>query len=102
MFSNKKELVCTHCGVIGEPDNIGLGFFSGLVAIIGSITTMVGLALFVLPGLILGALTATHILYYQNKNGIECRCCHSQNTMVPTSTAMGNSIIVKYGRVIGG
>lgn len=92
MSSKNKELVCSHCGAIGEPNNIGLGLFSGLVAILGSIATMVGLALFVVPGLILGVLTATHILYYQNKNGIECRCCHSQITMVPSDTHMRDSI----------
>ena len=97
MLFKNRELVCSHCGVIGEPNNIGLGLFSGLVAIFGSIATMVGLALFVVPGLILGVLTATHILYYQNKNGIECRCCHSQNTMVPVETPLRDSIRAKQG-----
>ena len=86
MSSKNKELICGHCGAIGEPINIGLGLFSGLVAIFGAIASMVGLALSVVPGLILGILTATHILYYQNKNGFECRYCHTQNTMVPTDT----------------
>ena len=92
MSYKNRELVCGHCGAIGEPNNIGLGLFSGLVAIFGSVATMVGLALFVVPGLITGVLTATHILYYQNKNGFECRCCHSQNTMVPTDTHMKASM----------
>jgi hypothetical protein len=92
MSYKNRELVCGHCGAIGEPNNIGLGLFSGLVAIFGSVATMVGLALFVVPGLIIGVLTATHILYYQNKNGFECRRCHSQNTKVPTDTHMKASM----------
>ena len=86
MSSKNRELVCCHCGAIGEPNSIGLGLFSGLMATFGAIATMIGLALFVVPGVILGFLTVTHILYYQKKNGIECRYCHSQNAMVPIDT----------------
>ena len=83
MFSQKREMVCVHCGAIGEPEQIGLELLSGLVAILGVVATMVGLALFVVPGLIFGILTATHIMYCRNKNGVECRHCLSRNSMVP-------------------
>ncbi len=89
MFLNKRELVCTRCGIIGEPNQIGLGLFSGLVAIFGAIATMVVLVLSVIPGLIIGGLTTTYILYYQNTKGVECRHCLAQNTMVPVDTPHG-------------
>lgn len=99
MFSQKEELVCVRCGGIGEPEKIGLELFSGLVAIVGAIATMVGLAIFVVPGLIFGILTAAHIAHYRNKNGVECRHCLSRNSMVPIDTPMGLSVIEKFERV---
>ena len=101
MFSKKGELVCTHCGVIGEPNKIGLGFFSGLVAIFGAVATLVTLALFVVPGLLFGVLTVTYILYYQNTKGVECRHCLALNTMVPVDTTIGGAIMKPSGRATG-
>lgn len=99
MLSKDRKWVCSHCGVIGEPDKIGLGLFSGLVAIFGAIATMVGLALSVVPGLIFGILTATHIMYYQNKNGVECRHCRSKNSMVPKDATIVVAAIKKFERI---
>lgn len=102
MFSKEKELVCSHCGVIGKQRKIGMGFFSMTVAIIGVIFTIVGLFAGIIPGLIIGFMTSAHITYYQKKKGVECRYCLAKNTMIPTDTPIGNSLIEKFGRVIGG